>query len=109
MDQIVPPQDDWLGNVLHVAWLAALSFIGIMARHTAAAAAVGHICIKCFLLDAAAAPFLGILAGALCQWWNVPLYATWAAVSFVGFLGPAFVAATAEKVRDAIITKKMGS
>ena len=97
-------------QVFSAAGLAFLAWLGILARHAhAGALAGGKVNWRALAVDSLTAPFLGLCGGAALQKIGAPDYATWALVALCGYLGPAFVKATAEAVRDIWIKRAGGA
>lgn len=98
---------DWLNNSLNVAAVVTVSLAGIVARHAQQGVMSGKIDWRLLAMSCLTAPALGIIAGGLAQYMAVPFMAQWAIIALVGFLGPAFVTGTAERLRE-IWLKKAG-
>lgn len=99
-------KESWAAQALNIAYLTFLALLGILARHANTDAT--HINGRALAMACLTAPALGIIAGGVAQWAGVPLFAQSAIVALVGFLGPAFVSATAERISEIWLKKSGG-
>lgn len=87
-------------QVANGAWVTFLALLGILARQAHSSAVDGKINWRLLGVACLTAPALGVIAGGLAAWAGVPQFANSAIVALVGFLGPAFVQATAGRLSD---------
>ena len=92
-----------------IAWkmfsLTVVSVAGILMRHAHNAATTGRIQWKMFGLACLTAPALGVISGGISEWAGATGATLWAIVATVGFLGPAFIHATALTISGKLLKK----
>lgn len=97
--------ETWIAALGKIFYLTVVAIAGILMRHAHAAATTGIMQWKMFVIACLTAPGLGVIAGGLAEWAGAEGWKLWAIVAMVGFLGPAFIHATALTISGKILKK----
>lgn len=95
----------WLAAIGKMFYLTVVAIAGILMRHAHAAATTGQMQWKLFFLACLTAPALGVISGGIAEWAGATGATLWAIVATVGFLGPAFIHATALAISGKFLKK----
>jgi len=99
--------ETWVAALGKIFYLTVVAVAGIMMRHAHAAASNGQFQVKLFLIACLTAPALGVIAGGASEYLGADGLLKDAIVATTGFLGPAFIHATALTISGKFLKKNV--